>query len=284
MREAAKGYLALAGSLTEVTRQRATAAARALVSQGEATAEQVGTLVEDLLAQSRQNREAVAALVTYEVDRTLGRIGLASEGEVAALVDRVRALEAQVQRLAAGSGGAAPQAESGRATATSPAEDAPVPAPGITNAADTWSAATSGATTSTTTAPAKQAAAGRAPAEKKASAAKAPAKKASAAKAPAKKASAARAPAKKSAAAKAPAKPAEAPARKTAAAKAPEKKASAANAPATKSVADKAPTTESSTAKASAKAPAKTTAAETAAAATAAKAQQGSADVPARTS
>ena len=100
MRDAVKSYLALAGRLTEVTRQRATAVARALVQQGEATAEQVGTLVEDLLAQSRQNREAVAALVTYEVDRTLGRLGLASDDEVAGLLERVRVLEAEVRRLA----------------------------------------------------------------------------------------------------------------------------------------------------------------------------------------
>jgi polyhydroxyalkanoate synthesis regulator phasin len=99
VRDAVKSYLTLAGSLTGVTRQRATAVARGLVQQGEATAEQVGSLVEDLLAQSRQNREAVAALVTYEVDRTLGRLGLASDDEVAGLLERVRALEAEVRRL-----------------------------------------------------------------------------------------------------------------------------------------------------------------------------------------
>ena len=115
MREAAKGYLALAGSLTEVTRQRATAAARALVNQGEATAEQVGALVDDLLTQSRQNREAVTALVTYEVDRTLGRLGLASDGEVAALVDRIQVLEAEVRRLKEDAGGAASSAPAKKA-------------------------------------------------------------------------------------------------------------------------------------------------------------------------
>lgn len=101
MREAAKGYLALAGSLTEVTRQRATAAARALVAQGEATAEQVGTLVEDLLAQTRENGEAVTSLVAYEVDRALVRLGLASDGEVGALVRRVADLEERVRTLEA---------------------------------------------------------------------------------------------------------------------------------------------------------------------------------------
>ena len=49
MRGALKAYLSLATGLTEVTRLRAVAAARALVSSGEATAEQVSSLAEDLL-------------------------------------------------------------------------------------------------------------------------------------------------------------------------------------------------------------------------------------------
>ncbi|MCW2777252.1 MAG: hypothetical protein JWN17_977 [Frankiales bacterium] len=99
MRDALKAYLALAGSLTEVTRQRAAAAAKALVAQGEATAEQVTALAEDLVDQSRANREAVTALVKFEVDRTLGRVGLASADEVAELSARVRVLEATVREL-----------------------------------------------------------------------------------------------------------------------------------------------------------------------------------------
>ena len=101
MRDAVKGYLTLAAGLTEVTRERATTAARALVTQGEATVGQVGQLVEDLLEQSRSNREAVSSLVTYEVDRALGRLGLASNDEVAGLLERVRALEAEVRELRA---------------------------------------------------------------------------------------------------------------------------------------------------------------------------------------
>ena len=99
MRDALKAYLALATGLTEVTRQRAAAAAKALVTQGEATAEQVTALAEDLVEQSRSNREAVTALVKYEVDRTLGRVGLASGDEVAELSARVRVLEATVREL-----------------------------------------------------------------------------------------------------------------------------------------------------------------------------------------
>ncbi len=148
MRDALKSYLALASGLTEVTRQRAVGAAKALVAQGEATAEQVSALAEDLLAQSKSNREAVAALVKYELDRTLGRVGLAANDEVTELTKRVRSLEAQIRDL---SGSAAP-------THKAPAKKAP----------------------------AKKAAAKKAPA-KKAAAKKAPAKKAAAKKAPATK-------------------------------------------------------------------------------------------------
>src|SRR3954466_5845363 len=101
VRDALKSYLTLASGLTDVTRQRAVGAAKALVAQGEATAEQVSTLAEDLLAQSRSNREAVTALVKYEVDRTLGRLGLAANDEVTELTNRVRSLEGQTRDLSA---------------------------------------------------------------------------------------------------------------------------------------------------------------------------------------
>jgi polyhydroxyalkanoate synthesis regulator phasin len=166
VRDALKSYLALAGGLTDVTRQRAVGAARALVAQGEATAEQVSTLAEDLLAQSKSNRDAVTALVKYEVDRTLGRFGLAANDEVAELAKRVRSLEAQIRELSAA-------ADKPSATKPGPAKKAPAKK-----------------------APAKKAPAKKAPA-KKAPAKKAPAKKAPAKKASAKKASAKKAPARK---------------------------------------------------------------------------------------
>ena len=96
MRDALKSYLALAGSVTELTRQRALDAAKALVSQGEAATEQVTSLAEDLLAQSRSNREAVVALVGFEVDRALAKVGLATADEVAGLTERLRSLEAEL--------------------------------------------------------------------------------------------------------------------------------------------------------------------------------------------
>ena len=122
MRDALQSYLTLAGGLTEITRQRALAAAKALAAQGEATAEQVQSLAEDLLSQTRQNSETVSALVRYEVERALGRLGLASGDDVAQLIGRVQALEEQVRTLKASGGGTA------SAAAKAPAAKAPAKA------------------------------------------------------------------------------------------------------------------------------------------------------------
>src|SRR3954452_8282444 len=77
--------------------QRATAAAKALVAQGEAAAGSVTALADDLVAQSKSNREAVTALVKFEVDKALGRVGLATAEEVTELTARIRQLETELR-------------------------------------------------------------------------------------------------------------------------------------------------------------------------------------------
>ena len=172
MRDALKSYRALASGVTDVTRQRAQSAAKALVAQGEATAEQVSTLAEDLLSQTRQNREAVVALVGSEVDRALGRVGLASTDEVTALTERVRALESQVARLTAGAAGGASPAT--KAAVTSSATKAP--AKNAQGAKKAPAKASPAKASPAAKAPAKKSA----PAKKKSAAAKTGAKKAGA--------------------------------------------------------------------------------------------------------
>ncbi len=129
MRDALRGYLGLASGISEVTLARATAAAKALAAQGEATAEQVSTLAEDLVDTSRRNREALSTLVRYEVEQALRRLGLAPADEVVALTERVRRLEATVRELrvdrARADGQQTPAAES---TGTSPARRRNAPA------------------------------------------------------------------------------------------------------------------------------------------------------------
>lgn len=115
--DAVKGYLALASGLTEVTKQRAVAAAKNLVAQGGAAAGQVTALADDLVAQSKSNREAVTALVRFEVDKALGRVGLASAEEVVELNARVRSLEAELRRVG-GASAVADAAKTGAANLT----------------------------------------------------------------------------------------------------------------------------------------------------------------------
>jgi polyhydroxyalkanoate synthesis regulator phasin len=99
VREALTNYLSLASGLSEVTRKRARAAAKALVAQGEATVEQVTALAEEVLESSRSNRTALVNLVRYEVDRALGRVGLATTEDQAALQRRIAELEKSIREL-----------------------------------------------------------------------------------------------------------------------------------------------------------------------------------------
>lgn len=91
----------LAFGLTEASRKKAKKAAKDLVGKGGATAAQLQSLAEDLLSTSRANREGLARLVRYEVDRALGALGLATAEEVAELTNRIRDLETQVRAAAA---------------------------------------------------------------------------------------------------------------------------------------------------------------------------------------
>jgi len=118
VRDSVRNYLMLASGATATTRDRALSAARVLVSQSETTAGQVHSLAGGVVSQSKSNREAIIALVRYEVDRALGRVGLASSDEVAALRARVRTLEAHLRaaeaRIATLTGDAVPDKASVR--------------------------------------------------------------------------------------------------------------------------------------------------------------------------
>jgi hypothetical protein len=103
-----RGYIQLANGLTDVTRARALATARALVAQGEAgvgavvpapVRSQVGTITEDLLATSKANRGLLVNLVRAEVERSVARLGLVSAQELQASTRRSRSLERRVEEL-----------------------------------------------------------------------------------------------------------------------------------------------------------------------------------------
>jgi polyhydroxyalkanoate synthesis regulator phasin len=103
-----KAYVQLAGGLTDVTRERALAAARTLVAQGEAgvgavvpdtVRVQVASVTDDLIATSKSNRALLVGLVRAEVERTVRRMGLVSTAELTAANKRAEALDDRVHEL-----------------------------------------------------------------------------------------------------------------------------------------------------------------------------------------
>ncbi|MEI7779753.1 MAG: hypothetical protein WCJ42_10035 [Actinomycetes bacterium] len=112
MIDAIKGYLQLATGLTEVTARKAYETASGMLSalpelgrtSPEAVKTSVQELADDLVEQSRANREMVVGLVRTEVDRTVGRMGFVREEELAAVRRHVARLEAALAELRNGPG------------------------------------------------------------------------------------------------------------------------------------------------------------------------------------
>jgi polyhydroxyalkanoate synthesis regulator phasin len=118
MQDAWRAYLDLALGATETSRKKATKVAKKLLGRGNATAEQLQTMAEDLVTSSKANREALTRLVRFELERALGRVGLATAEEVSALTTRVKELEQELE-----------EAKNGRSRATTPAPVEPLAPP-----------------------------------------------------------------------------------------------------------------------------------------------------------
>src|SRR5262245_7768975 len=106
VQDAVKAYLELAMGLTEASKKKAEKTVkkvtRELIGKGGATASQLQGMAEDLVNTGLANREAVARLVRVEMDRALSRLGLATAEDVAALTDRLEALERTLREASAG--------------------------------------------------------------------------------------------------------------------------------------------------------------------------------------
>ncbi|HQZ84000.1 MAG TPA: hypothetical protein PLB21_00030 [Actinomycetota bacterium] len=231
MIDAVKSYLQMASGLVEASAAKAMEAAQGLVSSGlesgtkapEQMATQVATIAEDLLAQSRTNRELLVGLVRTEVERAVGRIGFVREEELAAVRAHVDRLEREInERLSqvgdlpgvsstvdAVAGFADSAAGEAMAAAESAAESAAAVARSARTLAGTTATRRLGLQHSEPeekAVPAKKVVVKKAAPAKKTVAAPAPAKKTAAKKAATKKAPAKKAPAKTAATKKAPAK------------------------------------------------------------------------------
>ncbi len=97
VQDAWRAYLELALGLTKASKKKATKIAKRLVDESGAKAGQAQAIAEELISNSLANREAVAKLVRYEIDRALGRVGLATADEVTELTERVQELERKLR-------------------------------------------------------------------------------------------------------------------------------------------------------------------------------------------
>jgi polyhydroxyalkanoate synthesis regulator phasin len=86
-------YLELAGGAAVASRKQVRKVLKDLVGKGNATAEQLRGMTSELVAANTANRDALGKLIRVEVDRALGRVGLATMDEVNELNARVRELE-----------------------------------------------------------------------------------------------------------------------------------------------------------------------------------------------
>src|SRR5262245_26316155 len=92
-KDAWRAYVELALGLTDTSRKKAMKIVQQVAGKGGATADQL----QDLVNQGMANREAMTRMVRIELDRALGRVGLATIEEVEELNRRVRDLERELE-------------------------------------------------------------------------------------------------------------------------------------------------------------------------------------------
>ncbi len=98
-----RNYLEMATGLTEATAAKAMEVAGSLIAQGMSLgtkqpadmASSVAQAADDLMAQSKTNRDLLIGLIRTEVDKAIGRVGFVREDELAALRARVEKIESQ---------------------------------------------------------------------------------------------------------------------------------------------------------------------------------------------
>ena len=186
-KDAWRAYYEMALGLTETSRKQAAKIAARVAGKGGASAEQLQALADDFVNMSKGQREAMLSMVRVEIDRALGRVGLATMDEVKDLTKRVHELEHELAEARAGG--------------VTPAEAPPPTAEFVSESGAVDEAAPTGASGATTS-PAKKAVAKKTVA-KKTVATKAPAARSTAAQSAAAKSTAVKAPTKKAAATKA---------------------------------------------------------------------------------
>ena len=100
--DALNRYIEAAAGITQLTRTRAQQIVKQLMQQTEIVSGPATELVDDLVDRSRQNREAIAAIVRTETNRAIKAMGLATRSEV----DRLQRQVTELRRAASSSTGA----------------------------------------------------------------------------------------------------------------------------------------------------------------------------------
>src|SRR5688500_14255672 len=96
MTDAWQSYLEMAMGLTKTSKKKAEKAVKELVGKGNAKAGELQNMAESLVAAGLANRESLTKLVESELERALGRVGLAKAEELTELRRRVADLEAKL--------------------------------------------------------------------------------------------------------------------------------------------------------------------------------------------
>jgi polyhydroxyalkanoate synthesis regulator phasin len=122
--DALRGYVQLANGLTEVTRQRAQQAAKALLQQtgADALTTKVTDLADEIVATSKSNRQLLQAIVANEVEGAVSRLGFVRSEEVGVLERRVDRLERELAETRAAAEAAGSVAATAAGTAAAAAE------------------------------------------------------------------------------------------------------------------------------------------------------------------
>ncbi|MFD0559846.1 hypothetical protein FB566_0499 [Stackebrandtia endophytica] len=97
MQDAWRAYLELALGVTEASRKKAAQVVRSLAEQSGAKVEDLQGMTEELLGAGLANRESLIKLIRFELDRALGKVGLATSEEVDDLKEKIRDLEIRLR-------------------------------------------------------------------------------------------------------------------------------------------------------------------------------------------
>lgn len=123
-------------AFTQLTRKRAETMVRELVKSGEVSRDQATTRVEELLERSRQNSEAIVAIVRKEIDDRVAALNLVTRDDLSNLATRLGLPGIPGRAPAAppspGRPAPAPQAKAPVAPTKPSATGAPVPKPAAT--------------------------------------------------------------------------------------------------------------------------------------------------------